>query len=123
MSCAQDTKVGPVGGSLHQGNGRLLEPSQPLELPSHYFSRDERGRFSNGLVTVVYELEDTVCNGGGFGFLAGSHRWSHPVPVGWRDSATAGVHPMVTHFVAKAGDALIFTEALQHLTLPWTVEE
>ena len=43
-----------------------------------------------------------------------------PVPAAWRD-LSQGVHPMVTRVPAPAGAAIIFTEALQHVTLPWTV--
>lgn len=110
-----------AGGTIHGGNGRLLHPERPHELITHYFARDaESGVFANGLVTVAYELEDTVCNGGGFGCLAGSHKGSYPVPAGWVD-LSKGVHPMVTRVPARAGSAIIFTEALCHVTLPWTV--
>ncbi|MXX40149.1 MAG: mitomycin antibiotics/polyketide fumonisin biosynthesis protein [Gemmatimonadetes bacterium] len=109
-----------AGGTIHGGNGRLLDPNRPHELVTHYFERDPAsGTFSNGLVTVAYELEDTVCNGGGFGCLAGSHKGHYPVPEAWID-LSKGVHPMVTRVPARAGTAIIFTEALCHVTLPWT---
>ena len=109
-----------AGGTIHGGNGRLLHPNRPHELITHYFARDPAsGTFSNGLVTVAYELEDTVCNGGGFGCLAGSHKGHYPVPQAWVD-LSKGVHPMVTRVPARAGTAIIFTEALCHVTLPWT---
>ncbi len=109
-----------AGGIIHGGNGRLLAPERPRELITHYFARDPvSGAFANGLVTVAYELEDTVCNGGGFGCLAGSHKGHYPVPAAWVD-LSKGVHPMVTRVPARAGTAIIFTEALFHVTLPWT---
>ena len=109
------------GGTIHGGNGRLLDPAKPHELITHYFARDAiSGTFANGLVTVAYELEDTVCNGGGFGCLAGSHKGHYHIPEAWRD-LSKGVHPMVTRVPARAGTAIIFTEALCHVTLPWTV--
>lgn len=109
-----------AGGTIHGGNGRLLNPGRPHELVTHYYERDaDSGAFANGLVTVAYELEDTVCNGGGFGCLAGSHKGHYPVPEGWVD-LSKGVHPMVTRVPARAGSAIIFTEALCHVTLPWT---
>jgi hypothetical protein len=110
-----------AGGTIHGSNDRLLHPERPRELVTQYFERDAAtGAFSNGLVTVAFELEDTVCNGGGFGCLAGSHKAHYPVPAGWRD-LSKGVHPMVTRVPAPAGAAIIFTEALSHVTLPWTV--
>ncbi len=109
-----------AGGTLHGGNGRLLNPQRAPELVTHYFARDtNRQTFANGLVTVAYELEDTLCNQGGFGCLAGSHKGHFPVPESWRDLAK-GVHPMITRVPARAGSAIIFTEALFHVTLPWT---
>jgi len=110
-----------AGGTIHGSNGRLLDPSRPHELVTHYYERDaDDGTFANGLVTVAFELEDTVCNGGGFGCLAGSHKGHYSVPEAWVD-LSKGVHPMVTNVPARAGTAIIFTEALCHVTLPWTV--
>merc|ERR1712039_394091 len=43
------------------------------------------------------------------------------MPKGWRD-LTKGVVPVVTRVPARAGDAIIFTEALTHGTLPWTAD-
>lgn len=108
-----------AGGTIHGGNGRLQDPSRPHELVPIYFDRDpDSGEYANGLVTVAYELEDTVCNGGGFGCLAGSHKGHLPVPEGWLD-LSKGVHPMITRVPARSGTAIIFTEALCHVTLPW----
>ena len=110
-----------AGGRIHGSNGRLRNPSQPDELESIYFDRDaDSGAYANGLVTVAFELEDTVCNGGGFGCLAGSHKTHLPVPKGWVDLSKGWVHPMITRVPARAGTAIIFTEALCHVILPWT---
>ena len=55
-----------AGGTIHGSNGRLLYPSRPHELVTHYYERDaDDGTFANGLVTVAFELGDTVCNGAG----------------------------------------------------------
>jgi len=105
---------------VHGGNGRLLNPARPHDLVTHYFARDpDSGAFANGLVAVAYELEDTICNGGGFGCLAGSPKGHFCVPEAWSD-LSKGVHPMVTRVPARAGTAILFTEALYHVTLPWT---
>ena len=109
-----------VGGRVHGANDRLRKPDRPDELNSIYFGRDPAtGAFDNGLISVAYELEDTVCNNGGFGCLAGSHKAHLPCPEGWRD-LPKGVHPMITRVPARAGTAIVFTEALHHVTLPWT---
>ncbi len=110
-----------AGGTIHNFNQRLLNPEQPRELQPLYSERDpETGTFRNGLVAVAYELEDTVCNNGGFCCLPGSHKASYRVPAEWVD-LSKGVHPMIKRIPARPGTAIIFTEALSHGTLPWTV--
>ena len=108
-----------AGGRIHGANERLLDPQRPHELHKIYFGRNQTGAYENGLVTVAYELEDTVCNDGGFGCLAGSHKTPFHCPEAWRDLAN-GVHPMITRVPARPGTAIVFTEALHHVTLPWT---
>ncbi len=109
-----------AGGTIHNGNQRLLNPDLPHELHTIYSGRDsDSGAFENGLVAVAYELEDTVCNDGGFACLAGSHKAHYRVPEEWVD-LSKGVHPMITRVPARAGTAIIFTEAVAHGTLPWT---
>ena len=99
---------------IHGSNSRLTKPDWPDELHRIYFGRDpETGAFQNGLVVVAYELEDTVCNGGGFGCLAGSHKSHLPCPEEWQN-LSKGVHPMITRVPARAGTAIVFTEALHH---------
>ena len=76
----------------------------------------------NGLTTVSFELYDTHPNGGGFACIPGSHKANLDLPAGWQD-LTKGVHDCVSRIAAKPGDAIIFTEALIHGTLPWTVND
>jgi hypothetical protein len=112
-----------AGGTIHNHNQRLQRPDRPPELQPLYFSRDaETGAFRNGLVAVTYELEDTICNDGGFCCLPGSHKAHDPVPADWVD-LSQGVHPMIKRVPAAAGTAIIFTESLAHGTLPWTVPD
>ena len=79
------------------------------------------GKFYNGLVSVTFELYDTHANGGGFGCIAGTHKSNVALPERWRD-LSRGVPDLVTRVPAKPGDAIVFTEALTHGTLPWTAE-
>ena len=85
------------------------------------FFRYHDGRFFNGLVVVAYELFDTHPNNGGFCCIPGTHKSNLPCPKHWRD-LSKGVHECIEHVPASAGDAIIFTEALTHGTLPWTVD-
>ena len=77
--------------------------------------------FYNGLVSVSFELFDTFPNDGGFGCVPGSHKSNVAIPSSWRD-LTKGVPDCVKRIPAAAGDAIVFTEALTHGTLPWTVD-
>jgi ectoine hydroxylase-related dioxygenase (phytanoyl-CoA dioxygenase family) len=74
-----------------------------------------------GLIVVAFELFDTFENDGGFCCIAGSHKGNIELPQSWAD-LSQGVHPCITRVPARAGDAIIFTEALTHGTLPWTVD-
>ena len=110
-----------AGGTIHNFNQRRLNPDKPDELQPLYSERDTAtGSFRNGLVAVAYELEDTVCNDGGFCCLPGSHKANYRIPAEWVD-LSKGVHPMIRRIPARPGTAIIFTEALSHGTLPWIV--
>ena len=99
------------GGRLHGGwNGTAG------------FYRYDNGVLYNGLTTVSFELYDTHPNDGGFACIPGSHKSNLSLPEGWAD-LSGGVKDCVQRVAAKPGDAIIFTEALIHGTLPWTVDE
>jgi len=78
--------------------------------PAQFYVHD-RGRPRLGLVTLSWALVDHPPGAGGFGCIPGSHRAGMPVP--------AGVEGLVTEVPVRAGDLLVFTEALVHCTLPW----
>lgn len=84
------------------------------------FYRYNNGTFFNGLVSVAFELSDVSPASGGFACVPGSHKMNFPLPDDWRISKTqAGVHECVDRVTANAGDAIIFTEACAHGTVPW----
>ena len=105
-------KKGFAGASLH-GGWKGTGGSQ--------FTSYHDNRFYNGLVSVSFELFDTFPNDGGFGCVPGSHKSNVAMPSDWRD-LTKGVPDFVERIPAAAGDAIVFTEALTHGTLPWTVD-
>ena len=84
--------------------------------------RYDNGIMYNGLTTVSFELFDTKPNNGGFACIPSSHKANLQLPENWRDLST-GVNECIERVSAKPGDAIIFTEALTHGTLPWDVEE
>ncbi len=103
-------KKGFPGGHLHggwQGTGGAQ------------FSEFRNGRFYNGLVSVSFELHDTHPNDGGFCCIPGSHKSNVGIPREWRD-LSKGIADCVVRIPAVPGDAIVFTEALTHGTLPWT---
>ena len=103
-------RQGFAGGTLH-GGWKGTGGAQ--------FSSYHDGRFYNGLVSVSFELYDTRPNDGGFGCIPGSHKGNLRLPAAWRELAK-GIPDCVTRIAARPGDAIVFTEALTHGTLPWT---
>ncbi len=78
--------------------------------PAQFYVHD-RGRARLGLVTLSWALVDHPPGAGGFGCIPGSHRAGMPVP--------AGADALVVEVPVRAGDLLVFTEALGHCTVPW----
>lgn len=76
-----------------------------------------RDRMHNGLLVVSYSLCDVNPGDGGFCCIPGSHKALYPVPRQWYG---LNDNPMVKQPSVKAGDVIIFTEALTHGTMPWT---
>ena len=102
-----------------QGAGGPKDVVGPTDGGQCYY-RYNNGRFFNGLVAVAFELNDVSAESGGFACVAGSHKVNFPLPAEWRVSKTqADVPPWVDRVTAKAGDAIIFTEACAHGTVPW----
>ena len=83
--------------------------------------RYDGGHFYNGLTTVTFELYETFCNDGGFACIPGSHKGNIETPFNMIDLSKS-IHPSIARVAAKPGDAIIFTEALTHGTLPWTAK-
>ena len=78
------------------------------------------GKFHCGLVGVAIELNDVEPGDGGFGCVPGSHKVAFDLPSEWASAQTQDDLPdCVAAVAAHAGDAIIFTEALTHGTIPW----
>ena len=72
------------------------------------------GKMWNGLIVVMYALEDVNPGDGGFICVPGSHKASIN---SYKPSVDS---PLVVNPSLRAGDMLIFTEALVHGTRQWT---
>ena len=104
------------GGQGAGGPADLVGPSDGGQC----FYRYSNGRFFNGLVAVAFELDDVQASDGGFACVPGSHKSNIGLPAAWRHSKTqADVPDFVQRVAAAAGDAIIFTEACAHGTVPW----
>ncbi|MBA3685580.1 MAG: phytanoyl-CoA dioxygenase family protein [Planctomycetes bacterium] len=73
-------------------------------------------RMHNGLVVVSFALNDVPAGAGGFCCIPGTHKSIYPPPPQVYDVD----HPLVRHVPVRAGDVLVFSEALTHGTMPWT---
>ena len=100
----------PIGATLH-GGGAPFDPSQYY----HFHG----GQMYNGLTVVAYNLADVGPEDGGFGCVPGSHKSNYCFPGQWRDMAE-NIEPCVHRVTGPAGTAVIFTESLTHVALPWT---
>ena len=106
-------------GGGHQGAGGPQDLVGPSDGGQCYY-RYNNGRFFNGLLTVAFELDSVSPSSGGFACVAGSHKVNFPLPREWRLSKRqAGIPQCVDRVTAEAGDAIIFTEACAHGTVPW----
>ena len=83
-----------------------------------HFYQFHNGRMRCGLTVVSWMLADCNPGDGGFACIPGSHKSHYPTP---RDVARLEKDlGCVRQVTARAGSAVIFTEALAHGTLPWT---
>ena len=87
--------------------------------PWHGYSvRD--GKIYCALLTVIWLLNDVGPDDGGFWYIPGSHKASFPMPPGL--IANEWIPDCVVQPAAKAGSAILFTEALTHGTRPWRAD-
>ena len=83
-----------------------------------YFYRE--GRIFTGLCVVEYLLADEGPGAGGIAVVPGSHKANVECPSAMRRWEQHQEY--VTEVNASAGDAVIFSEACTHGTLPWTAD-
>ncbi|MDA0792008.1 MAG: phytanoyl-CoA dioxygenase family protein [Proteobacteria bacterium] len=102
-----------------QGAGGKTDLVGPTDGGQCYY-RYSNGRFFNGLVAVAFELDTVQPGTGGFACIPGSHKANLELPSDWKLSHTQDDIPeCVDRVSVSAGDAIIFTEACAHGTVPW----
>jgi ectoine hydroxylase-related dioxygenase (phytanoyl-CoA dioxygenase family) len=92
-----------TSGLGSHGGGTPFDPAQ------YYVVRGEA--IHTGLVAVQWALVDHPAGGGGFRCVPGSHKASFPPPP--------DLDALALDVPLRAGDVVVFTEALTHGTLPW----
>jgi Phytanoyl-CoA dioxygenase (PhyH) len=106
-----DYPPGTEGHALHFG--------EPFPQDGVWYQA-RGGTLRSGLLAVEVLLTDQPAGRGGFCAIAGSHKANFPRPEGisrWEQDQS-----VVTNPGARAGDVIMFTEALAHGTLPWRNE-
>ena len=105
--------AGSEGQILHGGG-----VSHTPDLEQGFFHRVEQGHMRNGLMAIAYLLCDVDTGDGGFCCIPGSHKANFF--CSWEMRRLEVGAEFVRQVPAKAGDAILFTEALTHGALPWT---
>lgn len=111
---------------LDHSYGIQMVPGSP-GLPLHGFPDDRprncawyqvrNGTIAAGLTVVSFALTDVSADAGGFVCVPGSHKANFRCP--FLDAPADRQQPWLTHVELRAGDAVIFTEALTHGSLDW----
>jgi hypothetical protein len=85
----------------------------------------KNGQIRTGLTVVSFALSDTPADGGGFACIPGSHKANFTLPE-FNDAFFAGeliqleeAPDLIRNVPVRAGDVLVFTEALAHAATPW----
>jgi hypothetical protein len=98
-----------------------LHGGETIHNPDHWYAYRD-GTIRCGLTVVEFCLTPADSGDGGFCCIPGSHKSNFAASVP-RDVRS---YERVPHYVVQprvmAGDAIIFTEALIHGTLPWTAD-
>ena len=96
--------------------GHVLHGGGTADDFTHFY-QFHNGRMRCGLTVVSWALTDVGTGDGGFACIPGSHKSNYVTPpLVARLEKDVGV---VQQIEARAGAAIIFTEALTHGTMPW----
>ena len=105
-------RKGAEGHVLHGSSGPGFDP--------HQYYIFQNGRMHNGLTVVAWQLADIHPGDGGLCVIPGSHKGNYPCPPALRRGEMHSDY--IKQITCKAGDVIIFTEAVTHGTLPWTAD-
>ena len=100
---------GGEGHTFHGSAGPGFDPN------CYYIYKN--GEIHCGLTVVAWQFSDTNPGDGGLCVIPGSHKGNFACPAAMKKYEQ--YQEFVKQITCKAGDAVIFTEALTHGTLPW----
>ena len=106
---------GATRGALHGGE----DGGRPGGPESNHWYKYRDGVIRNGLCVITYFLSDAAEGDGGFACIPGSHKSNFLSCIPAEVRRFERVPHYVVQPAVKAGDALFFTEALIHGTMPW----
>lgn len=99
--------------------GQEIHGGYPDFRCDHFFHY-ANGQMRNGMVVVEFLLTDQIAGQGGFVAIPGSHKSNYHRP---REISLMTQNPeIIVNPGAKAGDVIVFTEALGHGAAPWNAE-
>jgi hypothetical protein len=103
------------------GRDQDLHGGSTISNPDHWYSYRD-GMIRCGLTAVAFCLSETNAGDGGFCCVPGSHKSNFLTSL----PADVRNYQRRPHYVVQpaveVGDAIIFTEALIHGTVPWTAD-
>ena len=105
-------RQGAEGHTFHGSSGPAFDRHQ------YYIFKD--GQMHSGLTVVAWQFADVNPGDGGLCLIPGSHKGNYSCPTEMRRYEK--YQEFVKPITCKAGDAVIFTEATTHGTLPWKAE-
>lgn len=105
-------------GNLHGGDSGAFSG----RAGDHWYKYRD-GVMRNGLTVVVYFLAPVRKGDGGFCCVPGSHKSNFGANLPEDVRTFNRVPHYIAQPAAEAGNALIFTEATMHGTLPWTSDQ
>jgi|TARA_B100000809_G_scaffold2807_1_gene3200 hypothetical protein len=107
--------------SMRKGaEGHLLHGSSGPGFDRHQYYIFQHGQMHNGLTVVAWQLADVNPGDGGLALIPGTHKGNYACPPPIRKWQAH--QEIVKQVTCKAGDVVIFTEAVTHGTIPWTAQ-
>jgi ectoine hydroxylase-related dioxygenase (phytanoyl-CoA dioxygenase family) len=100
--------------------GHIFHGSSGPGFDRHQYYIFQDGQMHCGLTVASWQLTDVHPGDGGFCLIPGSHKGNIACPRATRRYEQH--QEFVKQITCKAGDVVIFTEAVTHGTLPWTAD-